>query len=403
MNTATQAETAATPVSSQPETTPATAPATVAETKPSPAVADVDAFLFGGVPVPAPSEAASVAAPKTEETPAAPAETTPATTTEKPSGDTPQVTPVETTPTAPAESAETVATEPEKILPNRISTAQFSEIEQRAIAKRKALRDTGEDVSLKECIDIIESQDRQAHEAAGRAAEEAAATPDPLAAMEQEVTDLKTKLRAASDGSLNSAELADLQIDLAEKTADFKVAKLRREQEQTATKAVANAASETKFNESRSRALNDFPTAGDSETLLGTTLAAELAAWRSPDHPKHAALFKEDAPEQVTAAAADKAAAILAKQMGITKEQALASLRSKPAAAAPAKPATEAVATPATPPPAAGHVTTTPGTRSTPAAAPVPTAQDLLKQSRTDPKFDRDKALGFDGPALMLG
>ena len=48
-----------------------------------------------------------------------------------------------------------------RILPNRISTVQFNDVEKEAIALRRELKESGDDVSLKEAIEIVEHRRAQ--------------------------------------------------------------------------------------------------------------------------------------------------------------------------------------------------------------------------------------------------
>lgn len=402
MDTATQAEIAATPEPAQPTVEPSPAPAEPTASNPPPSSPDeVDAILFGGkAPAPTAKPEASAEPAKPEATPE-PAATPPA----QPAGVTPPAEAVETTrPDPTPEGDELISSDDDYDgLAKRYRSNHFPDRIQRILAVQgRHKRDHGRDLDWKIAEATVNERTQQAQATAAQLAEEAAATPDPITTMEQEVADIRAQLTEAGEsGSLLTPAIVKLNSDLAEKVADLKLAKYAKEQEQRSQ----TASVVSSFADSKTQALKDYPALGDPESLLGMAVEAEVAAWQRENHPNHAQLGVVDAPQLVAKSAADKAAKLLAKQTGKPFDEALAIVSGlPPAAPAAAAPKAEAAPTvPADPQPAAGKLTVAPGSRTTAAApAPAPTAQDLLKQSRTDPSFDPDTVLFPNGGGLLF-
>ncbi len=382
-----------------PEVAPAT-PATASNPSAFFDAASTDALLFGKPSPP------TVAPEEQEAQPAAPAPE-PAATAEAPAGEPPQVITEAATPETPAVEAEPKTPE-SKVLPNRISTGQFSGIEKEAIAYRHALKNEhGEEISLKEAIGIIEDRHRQANEVAAQHVRDNPPPPDPVDALTSEVAELEAKLEAVEDNGLVTTEFKQLQRDHAKKTAQLEVAKLRQEQKQN-----EHAASfESIREQSRARAIQAFPDAANEGSLLNTALRAEIAARGNESHPLHLSLSDPNAHEQLVREVAETLAGKLASQFSIPREQALASLQGKPIqqpapvqpAAKPATPAPPTAPAAAPRPAAEMNLSVAPGSQATAPAPVAPTMDSLLQQSLTNPSFDYDKALGLASPGLLIG
>lgn len=165
------------------------------------------------------------------------------------------------------------------------------------------------------------------------AATETAAPPDyatTVGTLETEVAALKARrIEIGAAEGIDSPELAQLQIDLADKMSDLKLAKrdlaIATEEAQAEAEATRRE-SEANRDTAIAEAKTAYPDVADETTPLGKAVADELAAMKNPRHPDHALLYADSVPLLITQKVAAK--------MGIAPKAATA------AAPPPAKPAT---------------------------------------------------------------
>lgn len=288
--------------------------------------------------------------------------------------------------------ATTTDPEKEKILPNRINTAQFDAVEQEAIALGKQLKDAGHEVPpLKERIEIVEL--RKAREAqADQAARQAAAQPPQPSEVDKLTTELEEVeaviRKATEEEAPFNAELSQAVAKQATLTAKLELAKAQEQQ--------AQAASDIEFNrvrtESKQEAETLYPDAAQPNSELGRAVQAEIAALKVPGHPDHDTLFAANAPLLVTQRAATSLAKAHAKAQGITVPEAMARLMGQaPAAPAakPVQPTTRKVQ------PASGAATEAP-------KPPAPDGSELLNKPYDPEAYDAwmDQSMGTRGVVL---
>lgn len=307
----------------------------------------------------APSEppvapAAEPSAPET--TPQEPQATPPAEEPQTPEGDTPPE------PQTPPQS---------RILPNRISTAQFSPIEQEAIALAKQLKDAGEDVpSFEDRLAIVRARHAET------ARNQPAPQPAPEALLGEVDSELTAK-QAELDEIAKSVGLEDFQAKLREveglknKRSQIEAQKQQLENQQVQKFEKARIAS---IEAAKSR----FPDAADSTTELGREVQSVIDEIRStPDHPDRAVLQTTNAPTFVAGEAATRLAERRAAEKGTSFATEYAALMAgKPAqASAPQVPAPQRK-----PVPTAGGAASAP-----PANAPAPKPLDLSDPATWNP------------------
>jgi hypothetical protein len=382
---------------------PETAPAPVSET-PAPAEVEAPASPEPSTAIPFdPAEVEEFLA-KLDSTPASVAEPIPAAapvaeavTAEEPAGETPQAeTEAET---APAEPPAPQSDDEFADLPKRIRIESESPEDKRIhLVRHRHLQATGEKISIADAIAILEREERQEAKAIADQPPVVAA-PDPIAALESELAELEASILDGADAALNSRELKALDIQLTKKVAALETAKM--EAKQVAAQAYSQRMSE--MNRVKAEVLTEHPDLNDPSTLLGFTVAGEIAEMKLKSDPS---LQLADAPRVILNRALDKIAVGISKQQGITVEQARASLGKKPSAApAPAAVTPPAIArvTPTLLPPAAGHLQVAPGNRPAAATTVAPNLQDVLNQNLGNADFDFDAVLNLRPSTLRLG
>lgn len=300
-----------------------------------------------------------------------PSEATPG--TPEPESPKPEETPVAAEPAVeevpkPEEATPEPETAP-KVLPNRISTQQFSEVEQEAIALGKALKDAGEEVpSLKDRIEIVENR-RKAEAQAEAAAVVPAKAPEPSAVdtLTAELADLDAKLNEAGEKeSAFTPELAETVRKRSDVAAKLELAKER----QLNAEAAAQKGFDTQRAEAKAEAARLFPSSTDRNSELNKRVNAEIAALKDPAHADHDSLYAAKSPLLITQKVAMDLARENAEANGTSLAVELAALMpgapakakapvatptlepAKPAAPQTKKVAPAAVAAPPTPPPA---------------------------------------------------
>ena len=257
---------------------------------------------------------------------------------------------------------------PDRILPNRVSTAQFSDTEQQAIALGKALKDAGETVpSLKERIEIVEA--RQQNQASV-----ATPDPDPEPQPDTALTELDEKLNAAMDRrkelakALGTEELEEAKDEI-EQLRQQKAAAESRKAQAAATKADAFA---TDRSESIRAAKGQFPSSTDPKSELAQAIAARIESI-AKDPDRSVLLSDPKAPEVIAAEAAMQLAKLRAADNGTSIGKELAALMEPDAPA-------HAAATATQPTPQVRKPTTAGGAASIPLATPpAPRAVSLAE------------------------
>lgn len=295
----------------------------------------------------------------------------------------------------PAAAAAVEATGPaagDRILPARIGTGQFSPTTQRAMALMHSLNNgkpEGEGAyTLSKCLAMVEDADAAE---ASSSTPAASAEPSPADILRNEVAELEAQITEAGDNeALFGPDVARRVIELGKKQAAL--AKLEAKSEvQQSTKHEANV---SKRESVKQAVLSEFKGADDTSTILGSRVATLIEEMRNPAHPDHQRLNQEDAPRFVVETAAKQVAAKLT-ELGITAEQAMATLRVSAPAATPAQPAQ--------PLPVAGNKQVTVATGSSGIGGPTspPTEAQVLAAAVEDPDL-YDKALGY-GTSFRIG
>jgi hypothetical protein len=304
-------------------------------------------------------------------------------------------------PASPAAPTPAPETEPEKILPNRISTAQFDTREQEAIALKHELKAKGENITLGEAcarVDVKYAGPKAAAEPTPDAIPNLDTPTDPIALLQQEADALAAEIDGKADDLITPEFLAlsrkyerkMAEIDRAQLLAEF-----RREQSTERQQASQTTARES----SKAEVLADWPTANNDDSLLGAEVARnfhEIA--QNPAHPEYARYAQDDGPKWLTEKSVDAVKNRLVTALGYTPEQALAVIHGKPAveakgpAAAVTQPASAVI--PRTLP------VTSPGANP-PANAPTIDPKVLLEQARNNPAM-RDAALFTGSTSIGL-
>lgn len=280
-------------------------------------------------PAPAPTPAPEAKAPE----PAKPTEETPK---------------AEQTPDKPkAEEPEKPADEPPEAakVPERIRTSQFSEIEQEALALRHRLKAAGEDVpSLKDAIELVEVL----REKNKPAPSQIAPVIEERNALEAERTTAETELAEVTAKLTELAE-AESPVNTEFLSLSKRQNALERQLETIQGRDATRIASVR--SESRGAAVELYPSAGDGTSTLGRQINTDIAEMKANvNHPDRALLTLENAPEAIAAYSANKVAAKIAKEQGITRTAALQSLMAKAPEAKAPEPAPPATQTKKVPP-----------------------------------------------------
>lgn len=371
-------------VIAEPQTAPEPAPASAPVAEVTPAETKPTELPFDPAEVEALLRKIDSAPASEPPTPAPAAEAVP-----EPTGETPpaEVAPEVAVPAAPVEEEEVDG------LPKRMRLTHALPEDRRILAvQHRMLKTTGEKISFTDAIAILNREEQQQVKAAADEAERPAVV-DPIQALETEIADLESKITEESDGTLNSRELKALELQFARKVAALETAKVEAVRKTEATR--ANFA--TQIGQVKAQVLAEFPNVGDPSSLLGYTVSGEIAKLQQANA---AELDDPNVPRIVTERVIANLAPALAKQQGITLEQAKSSLSGKAFAAAPAKPA---AAAPTLLPPAAGKLQAAPGNRPAAPTAVAPSLKDILNENLGNPNFDYDSLLGLRHTALRLG
>jgi hypothetical protein len=210
-----------------------------------------------------------------------------------------------------------------KILPNRINTAQFSGDEQEAIKLRKELRDSGQDVTLKEALELVEDRKSKSAQSEQGQQQQQSAQTNPEQELRDELAQVESDLDKAAESELYTKEVRELEKRRTQLTRD-----VERLDEANARK-VENVRTErmTARERVKQETLQSFPSAADPNSELGKEVTALIAEMKEESHPDHPMLFSEKAPKLVTQLAAERVAERMASDGSITVDQALAKLK----------------------------------------------------------------------------
>jgi hypothetical protein len=256
----------------------------------------------------------------------------------------------------------------DRILPNRVSTAQFSDTEQQAIALGKALKDAGETVpSLKERIEIVYARQQTL-------APVATPAPEPEPPRGDALTELDEKLNAAMDRrkelakSLGTEELEEAKDEIEQ----LRQQKATVESQQAKAAAEKQDAFATERSISIKAAKGQFPSSTDPKSELAQAIAARIESI-AKDPARNVLLSDPKAPEVIAAEAAMQLAKLRAADNGTSVAKELAALMESDAPA-------QAAATATQPTPQVRKPTTAGGAASIPPATPpAPKALSLAE------------------------
>ena len=202
-------------------------------------------------------------------------------------------------------------TERSRVLPNRVTTAQFSDIEQEAIALGKIFRDAGEDVpTLRERIELVEQRQAEAIRANPP-------PPDP----DTELAEIEAELAEATASEDELARSLGVDELLSKQKRISELAAMKRQI--TDALAQAQADGEANFRAERLQVIDQakgmFPDSKDPETELGQEIQGLISEIReTPNHPNRAVLSTKDAPLFVAQTAATRVAHRRAAEKGTT-------------------------------------------------------------------------------------
>lgn len=140
---------------------------------------------------------------------------------------------------------------------------------------------------------------------------------DPIAAattqidgLKQEIADLEAQINPADEDEILSTKAQrEATVKLAAKHGELARAEIKLEDAQRERQAQitqSRNARMTAREESKQRAISEFPDAADANTPLGKAIAAQFEALRNPNHPDHDILYADSAPEIVTEREAKK-------------------------------------------------------------------------------------------------
>lgn len=224
----------------------------------------------------------------------------------------------------PAEPQQQVDPATGRILPNRINTAQFSGDEQEAIKLRKELRDSGQDVSLKEALELVEDRkSKSAQSEQGQQQQQQTEHTDPDQEIRDELAKVESDLDEAAESELYTKEVRELEkkrTQLTIKIGKLDEAKAQRENDVKSQRLSAR-------EKVKQDTLQAFPSAADPNSELGKEVTALIAEMKDENHPDHPMLFSEKAPKLVTQLAAERVAERMAADGSMTVDQALAKLK----------------------------------------------------------------------------
>ena len=293
---------------------------------------------------PSPVEAVSLSTPTPEQPAALPAEE-------------------QAQPEIPAEPK--VESEPEeRILPNRIATKQWDRMTQEAIALLPKLQKENAKTTIADAYFLVEKRHA---EIAANEPPPPAPSVDPVRNLSDQVAEIDENLeRMAEEETLFGPEQAKLVQQRSDLAAKLAVERLKQEQAIERQ----NTQTEDAFAQSKTKAVQKYPSLAINEDMPISQLAAETQALvrqlQNPNHPKHSLLSEPQGPIEVADMAATTLATKLSKLNRTTVDAELSalkgSLKPQPAPTAPAAP----------------KITPTSGALSPAPTPPAPTLKDFL-------------------------
>lgn len=185
------------------------------------------------------------------------------------------------------------------ILPNRIRTKQFSDLDQRAIALQAEFKASGINITLRDACERVEAMFSPAQPEFEQ--ETAPAAPAGSAPqLQTDIAALEAKIRkAGEENSLFTPELASAQIELAGKYAQLAQTKAAEGSKHTVTQAQLESAREANLQQ----ALAIYPNADNQSHPLGAYVAAKVRQIDGdPNHPQRTLLEGPDATSKIIAA-----------------------------------------------------------------------------------------------------
>jgi hypothetical protein len=287
------------PTQAQAEATPTTAATETAADTTQPTLENANLDDLDSVQ----TEAAKVT-PKSEEAGSGAEGETPAE-TPAPEGEPPQEGEPEGTP--PADEPE----EPRGELPNRF---RYTDPTDKAInAVYKAAQVANAPITWAEAERRVKGEQPPAQAAT-------APPPDPLTAqlttvetLKNEITLLEQQIDPEDEEEILSTKaMRSATVQLADKRAQLSKEELKLEGIQYAVEGERQkevTAQKNAREESKGRAIEQFPDAADSKTVLGKAIAKRFEEMKDPRHPEHPILYADTAPERVTE--------IVARELGI--------------------------------------------------------------------------------------
>ena len=167
---------------------------------------------------------------------------------------------------------------------------------------------------------------------------------DPVAVTANEVVTLQNEIAALeaqidppedSDEKLSTKEERQANVELSRKRSELVKAELRLEglqyqREGQRQSAVAN--QKQAREDSKTRALAEYPDAAKADTPLGRAITKRFEEMKDPNHPEHPILYADTAPERVTE--------IVARELGIAPKPKTPTAKPAPAPAPVQKKAT---------------------------------------------------------------
>lgn len=273
-------------------------------------------------------------------------------------------------------------------LPDRIRTKRLDPTFQRMLAIQIEMERQGTPISAEDAL----ARAKSAFTAPVQTPAQPAAQVDPLADIRTQLADVDKQLKdAGANEGLVNAEIIELFQKRTDLAADLKIAERDQKRAETEAKVQAQTQHKTAHDQSFAKAVSEYPSAGAPGSPLDLAVNAIANELSNPSHPNHAIMQAATAPEIIVQMAVHQLAASMATK-GTPYEQAIASLRGKPAAATPAQ---APAAQPAQPAQAAPQAPATPerrvvspasGTMGTPTPAAAPNPADILRNVGFDPQ-----------------
>jgi hypothetical protein len=245
-----------------------------------------------------------------------------------PEGEPPQEGEPEGTP--PAEEPE----EPRGELPNRF---RYTDPTDKAInAVYKAAQVAGTPITWAEAERRVKGETPTEQAPAAQVTDPLTTQISTVESLKTEITELEGQIDPADEEEILSTKaMRTATVKLAEKRAQLSKEELKLEGMQYAVEGERQkevTAQKNAREESKGRAIEQFPDAADGKTVLGKAIAKRFEEMKNPRHPEHPILYADTAPERVTE--------IVARELGIQPKAPTAKPAVKTTTAPPQKKAT---------------------------------------------------------------